>query len=145
MPKRNGKAKGKAKKKANGSNEVVVVGANFRAKARSYVKRLSECEGRLDDEKATFMRKCQPIKADMTEIYSEAKGEGLSTKALKAEMKIRRLEKQKDKTREALQPEDQNELDRIRIALGELDGTPLGDAAMASAGNSNGASEAHVS
>lgn len=131
MAKRKSNGKGKSKAKKTNGHAVVVVGANFRAKAKSYVNRIEECLGSLDTEKGKYMRACQPIKEDMTEIYSEAKAEGIDTKALKAEIRIRQLEKMKDAAREKLSPESQDELDKIRMALGELDGTPLGNAALA--------------
>lgn len=146
MAKRNGKAKSKGKpaKKASkkASNEVVAVGGNYKRAVKDFVGRIENLHKDLESERAKYMRSCQPIQDDIAEIYSEAKGEGIKTKALKAAVKIRDLERKKDKEREKLDGDDQDELDRIRLALGELSDLPLGQHAMQSAEQASQAEQA---
>lgn len=132
---RKSKSNGKPRKKrSNGtSREVVAVGGNYRKAVKDFVGRIENLKADLESERGKYMNACRPIHEDIAEIYSEAKGEGIATKALKAAVKIRDLEKKKDAEREKLDSPDQDELDRIRLALGELATTELGRAAIRAA------------
>jgi uncharacterized protein (UPF0335 family) len=83
---------------------------------RSYVERID----RLEDEKAT-------IAEDIRAVYGEAKSKGYSVKALRAIVRERRQDTDTKREFELV-------LDEYRAALGMLDGTPLGNAAIERAG-----------
>lgn len=134
MARKKGKAKSAKKaKRANGSHEVVAVGANYKRTVKEFVGRVENLLDDLASERGKYMNACKPIHEDIKEVYVEAKEAGIPTKALKAAVKMREYERKKDAEREKLDSPDQDELDRIRMALGDLEGTPLGDAAVAHA------------
>lgn len=80
---------------------------------RSFVERIE----RLEEEKASLGK-------DITEVYNEAKGMGFDTKIMREVVKLRKLDKAERQERDAI-------LDLYKSALGMLDGTPLGEAAIA--------------
>lgn len=73
---------------------------------------------RLEEDK-------QGIAADIKDVYGEAKGAGFDTKTMRAIVRLRKMDTAAREEAEAL-------LATYRAALG-LEGTPLGDAAMAQA------------
>lgn len=79
---------------------------------RSFVERWE----RLQEE-------IEGLKADQKEILAEAKGSGFDTRTIRDIIKLRKMSKAERDEREAL-------LDIYKAALGMLDGTPLGDAAV---------------
>jgi uncharacterized protein (UPF0335 family) len=83
---------------------------------KSFIERIE----RLEEEKAA-------IGADIKEVFAEAKGTGFDVKIMRSILKLRKMESA-----------DRNEyfelLDLYMQALGMLAGTPLGDAAVRSAG-----------
>lgn len=82
---------------------------------RSFVQRLE----RLAEEKADILEQIKDVKA-------EAKSEGFDLKTLNEVLRLRKLSAADRSEREEL-------LDLYKAALGMLDGTPLGDAALARA------------
>lgn len=92
------------------------IGHNSGERLRSFVERLE----RLQEEKAA-------ITADISEVFKEAKGVGFDTTIIKAILKERKADASKLAEYNAL-------LDAYRAALGMLDGTPLGDAALGRVG-----------
>jgi uncharacterized protein (UPF0335 family) len=83
---------------------------------RSFVERIE----RLEEEK-------KALTADIREVYSEAKGEGFDTKVMRQIVSLRKLDAADRQEHEAI-------LDLYKQALGMLSDTPLGQAAMKSAG-----------
>ncbi len=83
---------------------------------QSFVERVE----RLEEEKAA-------LTGDIREVYSEVKAYGLDPKIMRQIVRDRKMDRADFEEREAL-------LDTYRHALGMLADTPLGDAAMASAG-----------
>lgn len=79
---------------------------------RSFVSRIE----RLNEEKATLVN-------DIREVFKEASMTGFDSKALRAIIKERAQDKQ------ALEEHEQI-VQLYRHALGDLDGTPLGDSAI---------------
>lgn len=79
---------------------------------RSFVERVE----RLEEEKKS-------LTADIGEIYKEAKFMGFDTKIIREIVRLRKLDENERKEREAI-------LDLYKVALGMLDGTPLGDVAL---------------
>lgn len=64
------------------------------------------------------------ISEDIKDVYTEAKGRGYDTAAIKEIIKMRREDAEKRKTREAI-------VGTYLAALGQLADTPLGKAAIA--------------
>lgn len=91
----------------------------------------------LDDKKEKIMmdamRKCKPLSQEQRDLLDQAGARGLSKRAIRAHLKERKLERKKDAIREKMEPDDQDQLDLLRAFLGQLDGTPLGEAAVAAA------------
>ena len=139
MAKRKGKTSKKPKRaRANGAAEAasengegMPVGGNFKRAVKEYVGRIINLHGDLDSERSTYMNACKPIHSDIKELYGEAKGEGIPTRELKAAVKMRLLDLRKERVRDALDENQQSNLDNIRMALGDLETTPLGQAAVA--------------
>jgi uncharacterized protein (UPF0335 family) len=73
---------------------------------------------RLEEEKKS-------IADDITDVYAEAKGSGYDVKALRAIVKMRKMDASERAEHETI-------LATYMRALGMLVGTPLGDAAVAS-------------
>jgi len=85
----------------------------------SQLKSLIERIERLEEEKAG-------IGEGIREIFQEARSKGFDQKAMRAVLRERKMSAEDRRTQEEL-------LDLYRHALGMLDGTPLGDAAMLAA------------
>lgn len=83
---------------------------------RSIVERIE----RLESDRAA-------LAADIKDIYSEAKSDGFDVKVLRVLIRDRKRDAAEVEERETL-------LDVYKRALGMLDGTPLGDAALLGAG-----------
>ena len=66
-----------------------------------------------------LMEEIAGLKADLKDVFSEAKGHGFDTPTMKAIIKLRAMDVHQRREREAL-------LDTYKAALGMLDGTPLG-------------------
>src|SRR5262249_37066557 len=79
---------------------------------RTIVERIE----RLEEEKAE-------IATDIREVYAEAKGNGFDPKTIRQIIRLRKMEHAEREEHEAL-------LDIYKAALGMLDGTPLGEAAI---------------
>lgn len=79
---------------------------------KSFIERIEN----LETEK-------KAIAADIRDVYLEAKGTGFDVRTMREIIRLRRLDSAERDEREAL-------LDVYKQALGMLDGTPLGDAAL---------------
>lgn len=80
---------------------------------RSFVERIE----RLTEEKAA-------LQSDIKDIFAEAKSNGFDVKVIRLLIAERKLDEADREERDSL-------LELYRRALGALDGTPLGDAALA--------------
>lgn len=101
-------------------------------------KRTKECVDRIENlfaKKAelhmAYMAECAVIAGDVKDIYTEAKSAwGIPTRALKTVIKARGMERKLDALRDDLEGDDQESFDQIRLALGDLADSPLGQAAL---------------
>ena len=91
------------------------LGGDAGERLRRFVERIES----LEKDKVT-------IKWDIHEVFAEAKVDGFDAPAMREVIRERRLDKAERDGREALR-------DLYRHALGMLDGTPLGEAALARA------------
>ncbi len=99
-------------------------------KTQSFVDRIEALDRQKESERGAFMATCREIEDDKNEILEEAKGAGIPTKALKRVLKTRALERKVEAIRDALEDDEQDTFDLIRQALGDLQDTPLGQAAL---------------
>ena len=114
--------------KTNGYDEGVV---------KELVARI---EGLHDDkasEHGAYMERCREIKADIAEVYTEAKDKhGITKKSLQAVITARMYERKAAAQRDGLtKNEDVDRFDLLRKALGDLEDTPLGQAAVQAEAN----------
>jgi hypothetical protein len=98
----------------------------------SFVARIENRHEELLKERSTYMLACKAIRGEITEILDEAKDKGIPKRALKSVIKVRDLEAKAEKVRAELEAEDQESHDQIRLALGDLSGTPLGESVFRS-------------
>lgn len=99
-------------------------------KVKSFVGRIENLNKDIETQKAEHMSKCKGIREDIKSVIAEAKDEGIPASAIKAVIKVRALEKKAAKARDDLDNEVQGDFDNIRLALGDLAETPLGEAAQ---------------
>lgn len=99
-------------------------------KMASFVSRIENLNDDLATERGEYMARCAAIREDIKQVLFEAKDAGLTKAAVKGVVKIRELEAKAAAVRDDAEYETQNEIDMIRSALGDLEGTPLGDSAI---------------
>jgi uncharacterized protein (UPF0335 family) len=106
---------------------------------RGYINRVENMETEIGSVMGTAMREVKTLRDDIKEIFSEAKENGVPTKALKAELKLRKLDRDKNKVIAGLAEEDADTLELIQEALGDFASSPLGAAAVSRAERKTGA------
>lgn len=99
-------------------------------KAQSFVSRVENLNQDMETLKAEHMAKCKAVREDIKDVLEEAKGEGIPKGALKAVIKVRELERKAERARDDLDSDVQGDFDNLRLALGDLAETELGQAAM---------------
>lgn len=88
----------------------------------------------IASKKGEYMQFARSRREKIEDLLDRAKDEhGLPKKVMKQKLKQREYLARAQKCRSDLEVEDQDEFDQISVALGELAGTPLGDAALAQA------------
>lgn len=92
------------------------IGNNSSAELRSFVERIEKIEAEKDE-----------LAEDVRGIYKEAKNGGYDVPALRAVIRRRKQDVDKAQLLE-------DTIETYRAALGDLDGTPLGRAAIERAG-----------
>ena len=122
------KAAAKVAKQSNSTNTIDP------ALTKSFVERVENLHADLDSEREAYMAKCKVIREDITEVYAEAKAEGLSKKALKATVKRRELEAKAQALANGLEPDDVTAYEQMVEALGDLATLPLGQHLVADGG-----------
>jgi uncharacterized protein (UPF0335 family) len=98
--------------------------------AKQYVDRIERLYDDLASEKGEYMRKAKTIREDIALVLDDAKTAGIPKKELKAVIKTRDLERRAQAIRDDLEADSQETFDQIRVALGDLADTPLGEAAL---------------
>lgn len=97
---------------------------------KSYIQRVESIKDEIASLTGSFMSEVRNHKDDIKEILVEAKASGIPVKALKAELKLRDLDREKDKVVAGLEEDDADSLEQIRFALGDFASLPLGEALM---------------
>ena len=101
-----------------------------RDQLKSYISRVENIKDEIASETGSFMSSIKAMREDIKDILTEAKDKGIPVKALKAELKLRDLDREKTKVVSGLEQDDAETLDQIRAALGDFSSLPLGDAVM---------------
>jgi uncharacterized protein (UPF0335 family) len=100
-------------------------------KGKAFVERIETLNRDLASEKGEYMQRCKTVREDITAVLSEAADAGITRKTIKTAVKVRALERKAAEARDSLKDlADQDMLDRIRLALGDLSDLPLGKAAL---------------
>jgi uncharacterized protein (UPF0335 family) len=97
----------------------------FKDETVSFVSRIEKLQA---DIKNIIANDINSIRGEISSIYNEAEEKGLDVKSLKAAIKVRSIERK-------LSGETRDNYDDVRLALGDLAGTPLGDHAIDASGN----------
>lgn len=108
------------------------------AKVAKHVAAIEAGQRDLDSERGTYMSRCRTIRDEIKDRYDEAKADGIPKKELKKVIKARDLTRKMDELREDLEPDEQDNYDNLRHALGDLADTPLGSAALKGNGKGDG-------
>lgn len=103
-------------------------------KINAILGRVENLEEEIASIMGAAMAECKAKREDIKEIYLEAKDAGIPMKPLKAEAKLRKLDRDKAKVVSGLSEDDQETLEQFQMALGPLASTPLGEAAISARG-----------
>lgn len=85
---------------------------------------------KLLDFKMAYMAECKEVRGDMKDVLDRAKEAGIPKSHIKDTAKIRELKKRIDNIENGGESEDMESLEQFRHALGDLEDTPLGAAAV---------------
>jgi hypothetical protein len=94
----------------------------------SFVDELQAFVDKLESEHGIYMKKCRGIREDMDTVYERAKNAGLPVRPLKAVMKKLGLESKIEALKTKMEDDVRETYEAMNRALGQLVGTPLGDA-----------------
>src|SRR5690348_13404687 len=89
-------------------------------KLQGYIGRIEDIETEISSTMGAAMRECKTLRDDIRDVVTEAKDAGIPVKALKAELKLRALDRDKAKIVARLDQEDEQSLEAIQSALGEF-------------------------
>lgn len=105
-------------------------------KAKSFVSRIESMDAESATAHSEYMAECKARLSDKKSLYTEAKNEDIPVKELKAVIRTRKLERQAAAQRDGLDDIVAiANFDNLRLALGDLAGTPLGARALSVVGN----------
>src|ERR1700745_764932 len=94
----------------------------------SFVSRIEKLQSDIKNIMAVDIAS---IRGEISGIYNEAEEKGFDVKSLKAAIKVRSIERKRS-------GETRDSYDDVRLALGDLAGTPLGDHALDASVDGNG-------
>jgi len=72
-------------------------GNTLEARAAKFLKRIENCNGDLDSMRGEYMADCKHVRAQIKDIYAEAKDAGVSPRALKGLVKHRQLTRKQER------------------------------------------------
>jgi hypothetical protein len=87
------------------------------------------------------MQRSKRIRATMADHYASASNLGINKKLLRKIIKERKLERDISALKDDLENDELSELSMLQEKLGEFANSPLGQAALRSAGNAQAAAE----
>jgi len=102
-------------------------------KLRGFIDEVKEQLNELDTLRANYMNACKGPRDILAGIRDTAKDAGVARKVFNELVKEIEDERKKEARLAKLDEDLMDQLDNCRLKLGMLDGTPLGEAAMADA------------
>jgi uncharacterized protein (UPF0335 family) len=102
-------------------------------KLKQYIGDIEDIKDEIDSDTGAFMSAIKVKRNKIKDLIADAKNEGIPSRALKAELKLRDLDRDKDKVYAGLEETDAETLEQIREALGDFASLPLGFAAVSKA------------
>jgi len=102
---------------------------SIEGRSKPFVERIENLMAEGQTAKSVYMSECKARRADIKEIYTEAKDKSIPIKALKGLIKYRDLERKQNKIGDGLDIDEQSAYQNLVEALG-----PLGAAAAKAAG-----------
>lgn len=123
-----------AKSNGNG-NGTAGVGHNsktLREQGKEFVERVERVNHLIELEQEAAKESIVGYRRDVAAILKDAKRAGLAG-AVRAAVRARKLKRQEEAVRERLDIADRDTFDTIRLALGDLADTALGQAALGEA------------
>lgn len=100
---------------------------------KAFAQRVELLEAEKQILKDACKAECEPIASDIKLIVDEAEAAGIPKKAFKKVLAHRAAERKIEAQRRALDMMDQADYDNLRLALGDLRDTPLGQSSLRSA------------
>lgn len=97
---------------------------------KAFVDQIDGLKDEISSTMGTAMRECKGYRDDIRDVYASAKDKGIPIKALKAEVALRDLDRQKAKIIAGLEDDDEQSLEKIQEALGDFASSPLGEAVL---------------
>lgn len=97
---------------------------------KGFIKRIEELDEEVGSIMGKAMREAKERREDIKSVFAEAKDKGVPIKVLKAEVKLRKLDRDKSKIVSALDQDDADTLEMVQAALGDFASLPLGRAAI---------------
>ena len=91
---------------------------------------VDDADDRLASLKGEYMQSCKGPRNDITTVFERAKEAGIPTRAFKALVKNRRLDRKMTNNVAKLEADDQAEYDKLLTDLGDFCDLPLGQAAL---------------
>lgn len=111
-------------------------------KSAPYLARVENVLSDLETMKSEYMTACKAKRADIREIYKEAKDDDVPVRALRGLVKYRELERKQAALEETIPDEEVSEFQMLVEALGDFGDTELGQAALDLAGGDDGEEDA---
>lgn len=109
----------------------LVISPETAKKAKPFLKRIESIQGDIDKIRADATEECAPHYEDIKEIKQEAHDAGIPRREFNVLIAQRKLLRRADSIRANLSEEQQQNLDQMVLALGDLADTELGRAARA--------------
>ena len=104
-------------------------------KLEGYYGEINRVYNELESEKGSYMARCKALRDEIKDILETAKqADGIPKKVMKGIVKEQGLLRKAEAIRDDMD-DLQDDFDTIKHALGLLEDTPLGQAALAKAGN----------
>lgn len=102
---------------------------SLEGRAEAYLERIENVLDELESEKGKYMERAKEMRSDITEIYTEAKDNGIVVRALKAVVKERQLQKKIAAIADGLDIDEASQYRQLSDALGG----PMGEWAKSKA------------
>src|SRR5262249_27823821 len=107
------------------------------AVTQEWIDKIEKLDAKKQSEKGACGNKCKQIEREKREVYKQARADGLKTKSLKHIIADRARVRKSQEEREALEPDELENVEAIEQSLGDFGSTGLGQAAINAAQRRN--------